>query len=49
MVDRKAAHTRTDRTVIRPSHVTSVSKIDANVGTTAASGVGTPAAWLVTK
>ena len=49
MVDRKAIHTRADRAVTRPSNVTSELKIDANAGITAAFGVGTPAAWLVTK
>ncbi len=35
---RKAEHTCADRTVIRPSNVNPESKIDANAGTTVASG-----------
>lgn len=42
MACRKAAHTHVDRVVTRPSDVTSESKIDANAGTTAASGFGNP-------
>ncbi len=49
MASRKAAHTHADRTVIRPSHVTSESETDANAGATAATGVGTPASCLVGK
>ena len=47
MAGRKAAHTHVDRAVTRPSDVTSESKIDANAGTTAASGCGNPVPRLV--
>lgn len=39
MACRKAAHTHADRAVIRPSNVTSELEIDANAGTTAATGI----------
>ena len=47
MACRKAAHTHADRAITRPSDVTSESKIDANAGTTAASGCGNPVHGLV--
>ena len=39
MACRKAAHTHADWAVIRPSNETSELEIDANAGTTAATGV----------
>ena len=42
MAGRKAAHTYTDRAVTGSSDVTSESKTDTNVGSTAASGFGNP-------
>jgi len=47
MACRKAAHTHVDRAVTRPSDVTSEPEIDANAGTTAASGYGNPVHGLV--
>ena len=47
MACRKAAHTHVDRALTGSSDVTSESKIDANAGTTAASGCGNPVHGLV--
>ena len=40
MACRKTAHAHADRVIIGPSDVTSESKTDTNVGSTAASGFG---------
>lgn len=47
MARRKAAHTHADRVIIGASNVTSESKTDTNVGSTAASGSGNSVHGLV--